>query len=53
MRQEVPNASHLERSDRGIVPELSNDDVDCSLADLIASDQVQRQPVLNASWSAM
>ena len=39
---------HLERSDCRIVPEWSNHDADRSLAGLIVSDQVQRQPALNA-----
>ena len=37
----------LERSDCRIVPEWSSHDADRSLAGLIASDQVQRQPALN------
>ena len=47
MRLRRPTVAQLERSDRQVVPELSTDDTDHSLAALIASDQVQRQPALN------
>ena len=43
---------HLERSNLGIVLESSNDNADRSLAGLIASDQVQRQPAWYSSCSA-
>lgn len=42
MRHGVPVVAHLDQSGFGIVPELSNDDADCSLASLVASDQAQR-----------
>ena len=48
-----PTVLHLERSDHGFGPELSNHNTDRSLAGLIASDQVQRQPALNAGCSAV
>ena len=41
------------RQDRRIAPDLSNHDADCSLAGLIASDQMQRQPALNVGCSAV
>ena len=53
MRQRVPTVAHLEQSDCGIAPELSKHDADRSLAGLIVSDQMQRQPALNAGCSAM
>ena len=53
MRQRVPTVAHLEQSDCGIVPELSKHDADRSLAGLIVSDQMQRQPALNAGCAAM
>ena len=51
VRQGIPNVAHLERSDCGIAPELSNDDADCSLGGLIASGQVQRQLAFNVGCS--
>ena len=48
-----PTVLHLERSDHGFGPELSNHNTDRSLAGLIASDHVQRQPALNAGYSAL
>ena len=48
VRLRRPTVAQLERSDRRVVPELSTNDTDHSLAALIASDQVQRQPALNA-----
>ena len=53
MRQRVPTVAYLEQSDCGIAPKLSNHDVDRSLAGLILSDQMQRQPALNADCSVM
>ena len=44
---------HLERLDHRIALELSNNNVDSSLIGLIASDQVQRQPALDADCLAM
>ena len=44
---------HLERSDPGIALELSNHDAYRSLLGVIASDEVQRQPALIASCSAL
>ena len=48
-----PTVLHLEQSDHGFGPELSNHNTDRSLAGLIASDQVQRQPALNGGYSAV
>ena len=48
-----PTVLHLERSDHGFGAELSNHITDRSLAGLIASDQVQGQPPLNAGYSAV
>ena len=53
MRQRVPTGAHLEQSDCRIAPELSKHDADRSLAGLIVSDQMQRQPALNAGCAAM
>ena len=53
MRQWAPTIAHLERSGHGIVPKPSNGNVGHSLARLIASDQVQRQPALNAGCSVV
>ena len=47
VRLRHPTVAQLERSDRRVVPELSTHDTDHSLAALIASDQVQRQPASN------
>ena len=47
VRLRRPTIVQLERSDRRVVPKLSTHDTDHSLAALIASDQVQRQPALN------
>ena len=53
VRQGIPSVAHLQRSDRGIAPELSNHDADRLLAGPIASDQVQRQPAVIAGCSAL
>ena len=47
LRQRVPNAAHLERLDPGIVPKVNNHGADRLLAWLLASDQMQRQPIVN------
>ena len=44
---------HLEQSDHRIGPELSHHDANRSLARLLASDRVQRQPLVNAGSSLM
>ena len=43
----------MENSDRGIAPELRNHNVDRSIAGLLASDQVQREPTVNAGYSVV
>ena len=48
-----PTVVHLEQSDYRIAPELSNHNADRSLAKLVASDQVPRQPAMNAGCSAL
>ena len=48
-----PNVAHLEQSARKIAPELSNHNADGSLPGLVGSDQVQRLPTVNASYSVV
>ena len=53
MRKKVPIVAHLERSDHGIAPELSNNNADHSLGRLLASDEVEKQLAMNASCSTV